>query len=57
MTNQEVFDRLSELEEFFYCKLQNPEEMMPFWSILAQMHQDAKTMLVQWHNLTGCRND
>ena len=54
--NQEVFNMLSELEEFFYYKLQNPEELSPFWTILSEMHQSAKTLVCQWHNLTGCKN-
>lgn len=56
MSNQDVFNMLSELEEFFFYKLHNPEELRPFWSNLAEMHQEAKTMLAQWHNLTGCKN-
>lgn len=56
MSNQEVFNMLSELEEFFYYKMQNPEELGPFWKNLAEMHEEAKTMLCQWHNLTGCKN-
>ena len=56
MDNQEVFNMLAELESFFYYKLQNPEELGPFWSILNEMHTEADTMLRQWHNLTGCTN-
>ena len=54
--NQEVFNMLSELEEFFYYKMQNPEELSPFWSILSEMHTSTKTLLIQWSNLTGCKN-
>lgn len=55
MTDQEVFNMLSELEEFFYYKLQNPDGMP--WIILAQMHEEVKTAVCQWHNLTGCTNE
>ena len=56
MNNQEIFNMLSDLEEFFYYKMQNPEELGAFWPQLAEMHSEAKTMLCQWHNLTGCKN-
>ena len=54
--NQEVFNMLSELEEYFYYKLQNPEELSRFWGTLAEMYEDTKTMLLQWHKMTGCVN-
>ena len=44
--NQEIFNMLSELEEFFYYKLQNPEELSRFWGTLAEMYEDTKTMLI-----------
>ena len=56
MDNQKVFDMLSELEEDLYYKMQNPEELAPFWTTLAGMHMYLKTMLCQWHNITGCTN-
>jgi hypothetical protein len=55
MSEQEVFNSLSELEEFFYYRLQNPGGLP--WNILAQLHNEIKTALVQWHNLTGCKNE
>ena len=57
MTNQEIFDSLAELEQALFYKSRNPEELAPFQTILMQMHRDAKTLLCQWHNLTGCSND
>lgn len=54
--NQEVFNALAELEEFFYYKMCNPGELSPHWSILAEMHISVKELLRQWHNLTGCTN-
>ena len=57
MTNQEVFDALSNLEEFFRYKSWHPAELEPFYWILFEMHRSADTMLRQWHNLTGCTND
>ncbi len=54
--NQDVFNTLSDLEEFFYYKARTPEELAPFQTILFQMHQEVKTLVCQWHNLTGCKN-
>ena len=54
--NQEVFNTLSDLEEFFYYKLHNPEELSPYFGILMEMHASAKELVRQWHNLTGCKN-
>lgn len=54
--NQEIFNTLSELEEFFLYKARNPEELEPFAGILHEMHTAAKTLVCQWHNLTGCKN-
>lgn len=58
MTNQEAFDKLSELEEFFFYKLRNPQELDNeyFRPILHEMHEEVKTLVRQWHNLTGCKN-
>ena len=55
MSEQEVFNTLSELEEYFFYRMQNPGGL-PF-SVLTEMHEEAKTMLHQWHNLTGCNNE
>lgn len=55
MTEQEVFNSLSKLEEYFFYRLQNPEGLD--WSVLGQLHGEIKTALIQWHNLTGCKND
>lgn len=57
MSNQEVFNMLSELESFFLYKCRNAQELEPFQRILNQMHEEAKTMLMQWHNITGCINE
>ena len=54
--NQEVFDKLSELEEFFFNKSRNPEDLQYFQTILFEMHRSMKTLVCQWHNLTGCKN-
>jgi hypothetical protein len=53
---QEVFNKLSELEEFFYYKAKNPTELAPFAATLDRLHQEARDLLLQWHNLTGCEN-
>ena len=55
MNNQEALEKLADIEEFLYYKMQNPEELAQHWRILAQMHDEAKTLLCQWHNLTGCK--
>lgn len=57
MSNQEVFDMLANLEEFFRSKARCPEDLAPFLWILMEMHRSANTLLRQWHNLTGCTND
>jgi hypothetical protein len=57
MNNQEIFNTLSELEQALFYKKLNPEELQPFQSILYQMHSEVKTLLIQWHNLTGCKNE
>lgn len=56
-TNQEIFNIISDLEEYFYYKKQNPQELEPFFSILSEMHEEAKALLCQWHNITGCKNE
>ena len=53
MSNKEVINMLSALEEFFYYKRRHPGELEAFQQILYQMHTEAKTLLVQWHNVTG----
>ena len=53
MSNKEALETLSKLEEFFFYKMQNPEELGPFWSILADYHSKTKEMLIGWHNITG----
>jgi len=54
MDNQQVMEMLSEIEEYFFYRKNNPEELQAFWSILVEMHEAAKTLVCQWHNLTGC---
>ena len=57
MNNQEIFNALAELEQALFYKSRNPEELAAFQPILLQMHREARTMLCQWHNLTGCVNE
>ena len=54
--NQEIFNALSELEEFFYYKMQNPEELSGQFDELVKLHEESKFMLKRWHDLTGCVN-
>ena len=56
-TNQEIFNTLSELEEFFFYKMCNPGELSPFFLVLREMHDEAGALLHQWHNITGCKNE
>lgn len=56
MSNQEVFNALAELEQYFFYKKNNPGELSAFWPQLIEMHEEVKTLLCQWHNLTGCEN-
>ena len=55
MNAQEVMNALSEIEQFFFYKKKNPQELEYFQTELTQMHEEAKTLLCQWHNLTGCK--
>ena len=57
MNNQEIFNTLSDLEQALFYKARNPEELQAFQGILMQMHGEVKTLLIQWHNLTGCKNE
>lgn len=52
--NQAIFNMLSELEQALFYKSRNPEELAAFQTVLYQMHDEAKTLLILWHNLTGC---
>lgn len=55
MTNKEIFNQLSELEEAIYYRMNNPEGL-PF-SVLLGVYQEINTALCQWHNITGCKNE
>ena len=55
--NQAIFNMLSELEQALFYRSRNPEELQAFQTILYQMHSEVKTLLIQWHNLTGCKNE
>ena len=54
--NQEIFNTLSELEEFFYYKMQNPEELGGHFEELMKIHEEATFLVRRWHELTGCKN-
>ena len=54
MNAQEVLNRLSELEEYFFYKKNDPRELEQSKEELKQMHKNIKSLLNQWHNLTGC---
>lgn len=54
MSNQEVFNMLSELEDYFYYRMNNPDGL-PF-DDLTNLHNKADEMLRDWHSLTGCVN-
>ena len=55
MSEQEVFNKLSELEEYFYYRLQNPKGL-PF-DALARLHDEINAAMLKWHELTGCKNE
>lgn len=57
MNNKEVLNLLSKLEEFFLYKRRNAQELMPYYRILNELHNEAKTMLIQWANITGEKID
>jgi len=54
MSEQEVFNMLSELEEYFYYRLHNPDGIP--WTSANEMHEEIKTLLCQWSTWTGCKN-
>lgn len=54
MNAQEVLYRLSELEEYFFYKKNDPRELEQSKEELEQMYKNIKLLLNQWHNLTGC---
>ena len=57
MNNQEIFNALSELEQALFYKMHYPDDLQAFQALLIQMHGEVKTLLIQWHNLTGCKNE
>ena len=55
MSEQEVFNSLSNLEEyFFYYQHKNPRDL-PF-STLVMLHENIKSVLKEWHKITGYKN-
>ena len=57
MNNKEVLNLLSQLEEFFLYKRWNAQELIDHQRILNLLHDEAKTMLIQWSNITGEKID
>lgn len=55
MNNQEVFEMLANLEEFFFYKRLNEEELEK-QIIFQDMQETTGKLLLKWHNLTGCKN-
>ena len=55
MNNQEVMNALSDIEEFFFYKKNNPMELSSCEADLKQMHADIKALLEKWHKITGLR--
>lgn len=57
MSEQEVFNKLAELEEyFFYAKLHEDRDSDKR-KALQGIHGNIKTALIQWRELTGCKNE
>lgn len=52
MTEQEVLNKLSELEEYFFYLKNNRAQLKDDISINA-IHQDIKKSLERWHRYTG----
>lgn len=50
MDNQQVFDMLADLEEYFYYKR---DELNP---TLDEIHDKIDWCLRAWHEFTGCTN-
>lgn len=55
-SRQDAFNAMAALEEYLLYTARKPEELEPFAGILHEMHTAAKTLVCQWHNLTGCKN-
>ena len=55
MNNQDVLNTLSDIEEFFFYKKNNPQDLEAFQSDLAQMYSEVKELLLKWHMMTGCK--
>lgn len=55
MNNQEVFEMLANLEEFFFYKRLREEELEKE-IIYQDMQETTGKLLLKWHNLTGCKN-
>ena len=54
MSNQEIFDSLSELEETLYYRMHNPGNLD--FQTLSAVHESINAALRLWHRLTGCKN-
>lgn len=55
-SRQDAFNAMAALEEYLLYVSRKPEDLEPFSRILHEMHDAAKTLVCQWHNLTGCKN-
>lgn len=52
MTEQEVYERLAELEEYLYYRMQNCGDLP--WAAVSNLHEVIKETCVKWNALTGC---
>ena len=57
MSEQEVFNSLSELEQYFFYRQLLKDPAGDEWKALDKIHSEIKSALVQWHELTGCKNE
>lgn len=55
-TKQDVFNTLSDLEQFFFCLKNDPCDLAGHEEELTKLHDEARMMLKHWHELTGCVN-
>ena len=57
MNEQEAFNKLAELEEYFFYRRLREDSESDERKALDEIHNKIKSALNQWHDLTGCKNE
>ena len=55
MNRQEAMNALAELEEYFFYKKNNPQDLAEMYFSLDEIHHNIKAILEKWHRMTGCK--